>query len=40
LEVLLDRLPTLQQVEAPAALRWQTNPILRGPRQLLLYWKT
>lgn len=40
LETLLDRLPTLQQVEAPAALRWQTNPILRGPRQLLLYWKT
>ncbi len=40
LEVLLDRLPTLQQVEAPTALRWQTNPILRGPRQLLLHWQS
>ncbi len=38
LETLLDRLPELALATDDEPLRWQTNPIVRGPRRLPLRW--
>lgn len=40
LETLLDRLPDVQLGAPYEALRWQTNPIVRGPKALPLRWRT
>jgi cytochrome P450 len=40
LDTLLDRLPTVQLATPYADLRWQTNPIVRGPKRLPLRWET
>lgn len=39
LETLLDRLPDVQLGVPYEALRWQTNPIVRGPKVLPLRWR-
>lgn len=39
LDALLDRLPTVQLAIPHSDLRWQTNPIVRGPKRLPLRWK-
>lgn len=38
LNAFLDRLPHARLAVPPSALRWQTNPIVRGPRRLPLTW--
>lgn len=39
LDTLLDRLPAVQLAAPAADLRWQTNPIVRGPKRLPLRWE-
>jgi cytochrome P450 PksS len=39
LETLLERLPDVQLAIPYEALRWQTNPIVRGPKTLPLRWR-
>jgi cytochrome P450 PksS len=38
LDALLDRLPDFALATPRAQLRWQTNPIVRGPKRLPLRW--
>jgi cytochrome P450 len=38
LDALLDRMPTLRLDCPPAALRWRTNPIMRGLQKLPVAW--
>lgn len=38
-ETLLDRLPGVALAAARDSLRWQTNPIVRGPKRLPLCWE-
>ena len=38
LNALLDRLPNLALAVAPDALRWRTNPIMRGVQRLPVCW--
>ena len=38
LEFLLNRLPGIALATADEPLRWQTNPIVRGPKRLPLRW--
>jgi cytochrome P450 len=40
LDTLLDRLATVQLATPYADLRWQTIPIVRGPKRLPLRWET
>lgn len=39
LDTLLDRLPAVQLATPSSDLRWQTNPIVRGPKRLPLRWE-
>ena len=39
LNTFCDRLPHARLAVAPSDLRWQTNPIVRGPRRLPLTWE-
>lgn len=39
LETLIDRLPEVALATGSESLRWQTNPIVRGPRRLPLRWR-
>jgi len=39
LNTFFDRLPHARLAIPPAELRWQTNPIVRGPRRLPLIWE-
>ena len=39
LDTLLDRLPAVQLAIPHVDLRWQTNPIVRGPKRLPLRWE-
>lgn len=39
LTTLLDRLPSVQLATPYTDLRWQTNPIVRGPKHLPLRWE-
>lgn len=40
LDALLERLPNVQLAAPRDQLRWQTNPIVRGPKRLPLRWET
>jgi cytochrome P450 len=40
LDTLLERLPNAQLATPRDQLRWQTNPIVRGPKRLPLWWET
>ncbi len=39
LEALLDALPAPRLATEPDSLRWQTNPIVRGPKRLPIGWE-
>lgn len=39
LDTLLDRLPGVRLAQPVAALRWETNPIVHGPKRLPLRWE-
>lgn len=39
LDALRERLPGIHLTTAPTHLRWQTNPIVRGPKRLPLAWQ-